>query len=150
MRFASKNMCSVRQSPMPSAPNLMAARASAGVSALARTLSLRTASAHFISVPNSPVSSGSRIATLRTSTCPVVIARGRRQLQYDGALTGDWPRDLHGLAAREFERVVVDVRIVHVDLPESGNLEIHARSAERAESALVLDVRVKSQFRARK
>jgi hypothetical protein len=30
MRFASKNMCSVRQSPMPSAPNLIAARASAG------------------------------------------------------------------------------------------------------------------------
>ena len=71
MRFSSKNMCSVRQSPMPSAPNSMAARASLGVSALARTLSLRAASAHCISVANSPASSGWRIATLPTSTCPV-------------------------------------------------------------------------------
>ena len=71
IRFSSKNMCSVRQSPIPSAPNLTAARASAGVSALARTLSLRAASAHFISVANSPASSGSRIATLPASTCPV-------------------------------------------------------------------------------
>ena len=37
MRSPSKNMCSVRQRPMPSAPKLRAARASAGVSALART-----------------------------------------------------------------------------------------------------------------
>ena len=38
MRSASKNMCSVRQRPMPSAPNSRAWRASRGVSALARTL----------------------------------------------------------------------------------------------------------------
>ena len=37
MRSASKNMCSVRQRPMPSAPNSRAVRASSGVSALART-----------------------------------------------------------------------------------------------------------------
>ena len=37
MRSPSKNMCSVRQRPMPSAPNARAARASVGVSALART-----------------------------------------------------------------------------------------------------------------
>jgi hypothetical protein len=60
-----------------------------------------------------------------------VIARVCRQLQYGGALTGDQPRNHHDLSIREFERVVVDVRIVHVDLPESGNLVIHARSAER-------------------
>ena len=35
---------------------------------------------------------------------------------------------------------MVDVRIVHVDLPESGNFVVHARSAEQAESALVLDI----------
>ena len=78
------------------------------------------------------------------------MARGCRQLQYCRALTGDQPRDLHDLAAREFECVVVDVRIVHVDLPKSGNLVIHARSAEQAESALVLNIFFKSQFRARK
>ena len=71
MRSSSKNMCSVRHSPMPSAPNLIAARASAGVSALARTFSLRTPSAHFISVANSPASAGSSIATLPASTWPV-------------------------------------------------------------------------------
>ena len=37
MRSSSKNMCSVRQRPMPSAPKERAARASGGVSALART-----------------------------------------------------------------------------------------------------------------
>ena len=37
MRSGSKNMCSVRQRPMPSAPNLRAVSASSGVSALART-----------------------------------------------------------------------------------------------------------------
>ena len=41
MRSPSKNMCSVRQSPMPSAPNERAMRASAGVSALVRTFMRR-------------------------------------------------------------------------------------------------------------
>ena len=43
-----KNMCSVRQRPMPSAPMLRALRASWGVSALVRTRSLRISSAHSI------------------------------------------------------------------------------------------------------
>ena len=38
MRSGSKNMCSVRHRPMPSAPNFCAVSASSGVSALARTL----------------------------------------------------------------------------------------------------------------
>ena len=68
MRSSSKNMCSVRHSPMPSAPNFTATRASFGVSALARTPSLRTASAQAISVPNSPESSGSTIGIRPAST----------------------------------------------------------------------------------
>ena len=64
-------MCSVRQSPMPSAPNFTASRASAGVSALARTPSVRTLSAQPISVPNSPDSAGSIIGTRPASTWPV-------------------------------------------------------------------------------
>ena len=63
MRSESKNMCSVRQRPMPSAPNLRAVAASTGVSALVRTLRVRTASAQPIKVPKSPVSSGWRILT---------------------------------------------------------------------------------------
>jgi hypothetical protein len=82
---------------------------------------------------------------LRILLRAVVIARGRRQLQDRRALTGDQPRDHDDLAVREFERVVVDVLIMHVDLPESVS---HARPAERAESALVLDGFVKSPFRA--
>jgi hypothetical protein len=35
---------------------------------------------------------------------------------------------------------VMQVRVVHVDLPESGNFVLHARSAEQAETALVLDI----------
>ena len=71
MRSSSKNMCSVRQSPMPSAPKRTAALASAGVSALARTPSLRTLSAQPISVANSPDSCGSIMSTLPASTWPV-------------------------------------------------------------------------------
>ena len=44
-RSSAMNMCSVRQSPMPSAPNSRALAASSGVSALARTRSRRTVSA---------------------------------------------------------------------------------------------------------
>ena len=43
-------MCSVRQSPMPSAPKAMAFRTWSGWSAFVLTPSLRAASAHFISV----------------------------------------------------------------------------------------------------
>jgi hypothetical protein len=46
IRASSKNMCSVRQRPMPSAPNARATWASRGVPALARTPSRRTSSAH--------------------------------------------------------------------------------------------------------
>ena len=71
MRAGSKNMCSVRHRPMPSAPNLRAVSASSGVSALARTLSRRALSAHSISVPKSPDSAGSIIATVPMKTSPV-------------------------------------------------------------------------------
>ena len=71
MRSSSKNMCSVRQSPMPSAPKPRAVRASSGVSALARTLSRRTPSAHVMSWAKSPDSSGSIILTAPASTSPL-------------------------------------------------------------------------------
>ncbi len=46
----SKNMCSVRQRPIPSAPSLRAFSASYGVSALVLTLSVRILSTQDISV----------------------------------------------------------------------------------------------------
>src|SRR5262249_13391180 len=57
MRWPSKNICSVRQSPMPSAPKRRAMRASAGVSALVRTRRRRCSSAQPISLAKSPESS---------------------------------------------------------------------------------------------
>ena len=71
IRSGAKNMCSVRHRPMPSAPNLRAVSASSGVSALVRTLSLRTPSAHAISVAKSSLRSGSIIATDPENTSPV-------------------------------------------------------------------------------
>ena len=71
IRSASKNMCSVRQRPMPSAPNSRAVRQSSGVSALARTLRRRFASAQTISVPKSPTSSGCTVGTSPSITSPV-------------------------------------------------------------------------------
>ena len=51
MRSPSKNMCSVRQRPIPSAPNIKACAASFGVSALARTFSTEYLRASSMSCP---------------------------------------------------------------------------------------------------
>ena len=71
MRLASKNICSVRHRPMPSAPKSRAVCASKGVSALARTFIRRDPSAHSISVPKSPTSSGCNVGTAPAITSPV-------------------------------------------------------------------------------
>ena len=71
MRAGSKNICSVRHRPMPSAPNLRAVSASSGVSALVRTFIRRAASAHSINVANSVDIFGSTIGTYPTNTSPV-------------------------------------------------------------------------------
>ena len=54
MRSGSKNMCSVRHRPMPSAPSSRALRASRGVSAFVRTWRRRNLSAHVMMRSNSP------------------------------------------------------------------------------------------------
>ena len=65
-------MCSVRHSPIPSAPKARATRASRGVSALARTLSRRTASAQDMKTPNAPVIAGAISGAFPRITSPVV------------------------------------------------------------------------------
>ena len=70
IRSASKNICSVRQRPIPSAPNSRAVRQSSGVSALARTPSRRFLSAQAIKVPKSPTSSGWTVGTAPSMTSP--------------------------------------------------------------------------------
>ena len=74
MRSAEKNMCSVRANPMPCAPFLRASKASAGVSALVRTLILllRLSSTHCMKRRISPeLSDGGFRAILPTNTSPV-------------------------------------------------------------------------------
>ena len=61
IRSVSKNMCSVRQRPMPSAPNLRACAASFGVSAFVRTFRVRILSAQPIRRLNSPPMTASTV-----------------------------------------------------------------------------------------
>ena len=73
MRSSAKNMCSVRQRPMPSAPKARAFLASRGMSALARTCRRRTGSTQLMNLTRS-WSSGcaSRVLSLPAMTRPVV------------------------------------------------------------------------------
>ena len=73
-RSSARNMCSVRQRPMPSAPKSRATLASSPVSALARTASLpfRTLSAQVRMVVNSFGGSASASAMAPSTTSPVV------------------------------------------------------------------------------
>ena len=69
-RSASMNMCSVRHRPMPSAPNSRARRASAGVSAFARTPSRRNSSAQSSTVSKCLLISGATSGTSSIVTLP--------------------------------------------------------------------------------
>ena len=71
MRSVAKNMCSVRTSPMPSAPNERARAASSGVSALARTPSLRYRSAQPRNSWANPLTSGVVRSIASRITSPV-------------------------------------------------------------------------------
>ncbi len=75
IRSPSKNMCSVRHRPMPSAPNSRARLASSGVSALVRTLRQRTSSAQAMSFLKSPAMAGGSVATWPSMTSPVLPSR---------------------------------------------------------------------------
>ena len=89
IRSAGKNMCSLRQRPMPSALNSRAMRASAGVSALARTPRSRTASAQSSSSEKAPPSSGGIICGAPTMTSPRVPSRViERAFAEDAAVGG--------------------------------------------------------------
>ncbi len=57
----SKNICSVRQRPMPSAPNFAAFLASVGVSALVRTLRVLYLSAQSMILPKLPAMEASTV-----------------------------------------------------------------------------------------
>src|SRR5262249_19159050 len=71
-----------------------------------------------------------------------------RQLQYRSGLASRQLRELENLPIWEFQRIVLNVRIVDIDLPKAGDLVIHTRLAKKAEGAVVPDlVVVEGQFR---
>lgn len=65
-------MCSVRTSPIPSAPKSLAKRASATVSAFARTCIVRYSSDQDIKVLKAPVTLGTVVGTSPRRTSPVL------------------------------------------------------------------------------
>jgi hypothetical protein len=75
-----------------------------------------------------------------------VLCRNR-QLQHRSGLASDQPRELQNLPIWEFQRIVLNVRIVHIDLPKACDLVIHTGFAKKAEGAIVPDIVVESQFR---
>jgi hypothetical protein len=70
-----------------------------------------------------------------------------RQLQDRGGLATDQLRDLQNLPIWKFQRIVLNVRIVHIDLPKACDLVIHTSLAKKAEGALIPDIVVEGQFR---
>src|ERR1700722_1341267 len=87
---------------------------------------------------------------LQTALCfgVALISRHsrRRQLEHRRGLAWNKPRYHHDLATGKFERVVMNVRVVRVDLTEAGNPLIDAGPAEHRESAVISDIVVERDF----
>src|SRR5215469_1248566 len=69
-----------------------------------------------------------------------------RQLQHRGGLASNQLRELKNLAIGEFQRIVLNVRIVHIDLPKACDFVIHTRLEKRAEGAVVPALVVEGHF----
>ena len=91
MRLSSKNMCSVRHRPMPSAPNSRAWRASRGVSALARTPSGAPRRPSPSAWRSRPTARAGASCTRPSSTSPVPPS-----MVMTSPLRKVWPADRHG------------------------------------------------------
>jgi hypothetical protein len=48
-------------------------------------------------------------------------------------------RELQNLPIRELQRIVLDVRIVHIDLPKACDFVIHTRIAKETEASRSLE-----------
>ncbi len=95
-------MCSVRHSPIPSAPKSRAIFASSGVSAFARTPSLRTASAHDRNFLKYDGISGSTVGTRPSITSPA-----------DPSSVMYSPRRIDCAIRRQRARAVIDLQRRH-------------------------------------
>jgi hypothetical protein len=65
-------------------------------------------------------------------------------------LSGDQPRYQHDTAAGKFERIVMGVPLVHIDLPKSCHPMTGAGLSEETEGAIVAHVVSEREFRAGK
>jgi hypothetical protein len=81
MRSPSKNMCSVRVRPMPTAPKATALRVCSGVSALVRTESLVACAHHFMSW----------LKLLNFSVACAALSPFRRPAMISEGAVGIWP-----------------------------------------------------------
>jgi hypothetical protein len=88
-------------------------------------------------------------ACLRRGLSILTLCRGR-QLQHCRGLVGDQPSDLHDPAVRKFKCVVMNVRIVQIDLPKPCDPMTCTRASEEVQEAFVLDVTVKRHLGAGK
>src|SRR5436853_6164835 len=70
-----------------------------------------------------------------------------RQLQHCSGLASDQLRNLQNLPIWEFQRIVLNVRIVHIDLPKASDLVVHTPVAKKAEGVIVSDIVIEGQFR---
>src|SRR5690348_5566130 len=70
-----------------------------------------------------------------------------RQLQHRSRLACDQLRELENLSIREFQRVVLNVWVIHIDLPKSCDLVVHTSIAKETKRAVVPDFVVKGQLR---
>jgi hypothetical protein len=76
------------------------------------------------------------------------------QLQHRSGLATDELRNLQNLPVREFQRIMLDVRIIYINLPEARDLVINTSlarklNAKKTAGAVVLNVFVKGEFRSR-
>src|SRR5262252_6827545 len=69
-----------------------------------------------------------------------------RQLQHRGGLAGGQLIDLQNLPIWKFQRIVLNVRIVQIDLPKACDLVIHTGLAKKAEGAFISDIVVEGEF----
>ena len=127
------NMCSVRQRPIPSAPNSRALAASSGVSAFARTLRRRTSSAQPRIVSKFSLICGGTRSTSSRITLPVAA------VDRDHVALGELRAADRERPAREIDREPLAARDARLSHPARDDGGVRGHPAVRGEDALGLD-----------
>src|SRR5262249_25661018 len=75
--------------------------------------------------------------------------RGCRQLQHGRALTFTQARQQHDLAAGELQRIVMNMRLVHMDLSEAGDPLLDPSNWQETEGRFAFDILLERKLCAR-